>query len=344
MANFASWLGRRRLRASDQRIGLIYGSVKNYCSGANWYIRYWTGFRLIADNFQYSQVMKGIKKQDAAEGRWKHPVLPIMLRLLILRERQKRGGWTLFRVARATCALVLLMFLLRVSEGTCPSLDHFLQYPGDFLSRANVVFDGVRRLPPEGARARTMAITIDHRKNSQFGKAMTLRHSALPDDLSESNGLERLDVVGAVQEYFGLLRSLGERPFDANRPLFTYLRNRKWAPITAKHIRDWLKKGMGALGLDPRKYSSHSLRKGGATAMYINGVAVELIRLYGGWADAQFLETYVFPDVKATGGIAAKMVSNATEDRLKLTTDLVALTSRADNAIAANQDLELNHL
>ena len=303
--------------------------------------------QILNDNPQYRQVMRAMKKQDAVEGRWKLPVLPEMLHWFMRMDGQKRGGWTLRRRARATCALLMFCYLLRVSEGTCTSMHEFLSYPGEYLSRGNISFGphGEQRLLPVGQYWRTMEVQITHRKNSQMGKVTHIRHSRLAPDDSGAPALERLDVVTATQDYLRLLQELGEDPFDSTRPLFAYVtKTHAWTPVTPKHIRQWLASSLRALGIDPSKYSSHSLRKGGATAMYRASVPLELIRMYGGWADTQFLTQYVFPDENAAVGVADRMMNGVSKLALKHSFSTNKLRQHAEEYIRDSQHLECHAL
>ena len=49
-------------------------------------------------------------------------------------------------------------------------------------------------------------------------------------------------------------------------------------------VRDTVKAVMAAAGRDPSRYGAHSLRIGGATAAFADGVSPQLIRLMGRWS------------------------------------------------------------
>ena len=57
-----------------------------------------------------------------------------------------------------------------------------------------------------------------------------------------------------------------------------------------------------------RRVSNHSLRAGGATDFFVNGVTAELIRAQGGWRTFCFL-IYVRPQREHRWKVAAQMVS-----------------------------------
>ena len=78
--------------------------------------------------------------------------------------------------------------------------------------------------------------------------------------------------------------------------------------------------------------------------MFRNGVAVELIRLYGGWSDTQFLETYVFPDENAAVGVADKMMNGVSKLALKHNFSTKSLKTNANNYVRDSQYLECHAL
>ena len=54
-----------------------------------------------------------------------------------------------------------------------------------------------------------------------------------------------------------------------------------------------------AIGLTPGDYASHSLRRSGATHLFLNGVPVETIRIIGDWrSDAIYKYLKPTPDSK----------------------------------------------
>jgi hypothetical protein len=55
------------------------------------------------------------------------------------------------------------------------------------------------------------------------------------------------------------------------------------SPLTAAEFIAWLKDQSQAVGLDRKKVSGHSLRRGGATALFVAGVDDPLIMLHGRW-------------------------------------------------------------
>lgn len=62
--------------------------------------------------------------------------------------------------------------------------------------------------------------------------------------------------------------------------------------FSAGSFRDWFKRAAFVLGLDER-YVPHSLRHGGATALYMSGVPIETILHRGRWATTKSARYYV---------------------------------------------------
>jgi integrase len=62
--------------------------------------------------------------------------------------------------------------------------------------------------------------------------------------------------------------------------------------FSASSFRDWFKRAVFSLGLDQR-YVPHSLRHGGATALYMRGVSLETILHMGRWASMKSARYYV---------------------------------------------------
>ena len=60
--------------------------------------------------------------------------------------------------------------------------------------------------------------------------------------------------------------------------------------VTAAAVSDAVKAAAKAIGLDPSRFASHSLRIGGATRLVSLGVPFPLVKLRGGWASDVFLQ------------------------------------------------------
>eukprot|EP00974_Lingulodinium_polyedra_P000839 79151-Lingulodinium_polyedra.AAC.1 len=55
-------------------------------------------------------------------------------------------------------------------------------------------------------------------------------------------------------------------------------------PVSYGRMSRWLERFSCALGLEGKLFTTHSFRRGGATAMLLRGESVETIMEYGRWA------------------------------------------------------------
>ena len=60
-------------------------------------------------------------------------------------------------------------------------------------------------------------------------------------------------------------------------------------PLTFRHFSSFLARVVAALGLDPRAYSPHSFRRGGATFAFECNVPAEHIKFQGDWSSDAYL-------------------------------------------------------
>jgi len=80
------------------------------------------------------------------------------------------------------------------------------------------------------------------------------------------------------------IRLLERRATAHGRGVFRFtpfFRLRSGRPITVDKLRDWVKRLMQAIGLDPAHFGAHSLRIGGATALFTAGADPNIIRTMG---------------------------------------------------------------
>ena len=88
-------------------------------------------------------------------------------------------------------------------------------------------------------------------------------------------GLE-IDAAGAVAN---MLQSRSDEWL--NDPLRQLFELESGKAVSGAQISKALKLGVGDLGPDSRRYATHSLRHGGATAMAAAGIPTEVIRRWG---------------------------------------------------------------
>ena len=80
-----------------------------------------------------------------------------------------------------------------------------------------------------------------------------------------------------------MLKLVPGKPGD---PLFM-LPNRK--PVTYREFMIFLKTIVSIIGYDPKNFSTHSFRRGGATHAFRSNVPSELIKEHGDWSSDAYL-------------------------------------------------------
>ena len=85
-------------------------------------------------------------------------------------------------------------------------------------------------------------------------------------------------------------------------------------PVTRQRLLSALKKLLAKAGLDPSKYSGHSLRKGGAQTLLEAGVPESQIQILGRWRSSAFkLYIQLTDDIRAR---VAKLMGNCKHSKL----------------------------
>jgi hypothetical protein len=85
--------------------------------------------------------------------------------------------------------------------------------------------------------------------------------------------------IDAVREVRNLLQV---DPAPQNGPLFRNPATGR--PLACDYMRDMIKRLMNAVGEEPSEFGTHSLRIGGATAMFAAGATPTVIRTMGRWS------------------------------------------------------------
>ena len=95
--------------------------------------------------------------------------------------------------------------------------------------------------------------------------------------------------VEAAYVLWANARKLGLAPTD---PLCTLMDKGKLMPLRETQIATLLKVAAISLGKDPNHFGTHSLRSGGATAMFKGSISKTAIKLFGRWTSDAF-ERYI---------------------------------------------------
>lgn len=175
-----------------------------------------------------------------------------------------------------------------------------------FLRKSNLVVPSVRVNSPKVPRRSDFHMSqhgaflnIHATKTIQFfQRALCVPLPSIPGS--------PLCPVAALQHH---LRLNAVRPSD---PLFSVLSGADhiMRPLTFRHFSSFLARVVAALGLDPRAYSPHSFRRGGATFAFECNVPAEHIKFQGDWSsDAYLVYLEMSPAQKrrAVNSMAAKI-------------------------------------
>lgn len=186
---------------------------------------------------------------------------------------------------------VAFFFLLRAGEYV--AVDGAPWQVGRALCGADVQArkEGIARDQFDGADE--VIIHIRGSKTDQYNRG-TLRNMYTTG--------QKIDHVAALAR---LQRQHPERwQQEKGQPLF---RSASGRMLKRSRIQELLGMAASACGIDPARMGSHSLRIGGATALYKAGVDVETIKRIGRWSSSA-VHAYLWDTHERQKGMAAKMV------------------------------------
>ena len=128
-----------------------------------------------------------------------------------------------------------------------------------------------------------MLIILPYSKTDMEGQGRELNLFAEDDN--------ELCVVTSMADAWRMNPKHFQRP---EAPLFS---NKEGRPVKKTDLQEALRKASAELGYNPEDYSSHSLRSGGATAMYEADIPVEDIQRRGRWKSSCW-RIHIFGDRK----------------------------------------------
>ena len=129
------------------------------------------------------------------------------------------------------------------------------------------------------------------------------------------------DLVCPVRAWEALFAAFPARRLGGSESHLPVFRFKDGSGFHRSAMQAWLERGAVAEGLPPGRYGSHSLRIGGATALYNACREVETVKRYGRWSSASF-SLYLWEAADATEGLSRDMVKS--EGNLELTHGLGA--------------------
>ena len=94
-----------------------------------------------------------------------------------------------------------------------------------------------------------------------------------------------------VAAYKNMLRLVPAAPAD---PAFIIVQGQARQPVKYTMLQKFIKDSVARLGLNPALFSSHSLRRAGATWAFKSQVPGELIQTHGDWASQAYLRYLEF--------------------------------------------------
>lgn len=256
------WLCMRFVASLVQEGGVLPGTAAGYFGQVQgWHAKEY-GIKLAAGMklSRLPAMLKGLKKTIGEAGRLvRRGMAPQALRRamdLVLDPRDVEH-------ANIRAALALgLQGLLRGAEFTTEGrLD-----AGRDLTRADVVSLTNERL----------VVMMRPCKNMHH-----LRGKTVP--LIIGAGGEYVDAVAEMANLFRVDPVAAEEA--AATPLFRVGREQQERqPLRIHHVRDWVKALVVSIGEDPTQFGAHSLRIGGATALFAAGAEPHIIRTMGRWS------------------------------------------------------------
>lgn len=156
--------------------------------------------------------------------------------------------------------------------------------------KSNLVPDTVKKFNPKKQLVRSdiqvdedvLLVTLAWSKTNQFG----LREHIVPLVAIHGSLLCPVKAVSSL---------LAMTPGSGNDPLFQVKCKGRWLPITYPKLQLRLKSWIQLTGRSSDGYSSHSLRRGGASYASRAGVSKEMIKLIGDWKSECVNEYIHFP-------------------------------------------------
>ena len=238
---------------------LKHGTVQGYLTGIRHY-HIDAGLGDVTKHPKIAATMKGLKKASGASIQ-KRPVTPQML--IFLAERVRASG-SLRKRYTLGLAVMAFFFMLRGSEYSAIS-------PGSF--------DGEKIIRRKDTRWKRNGKYINHfwladEVEIHIRSSKTDQIGAGAFRAMKISG-ETLCVVKAMQEIYALGLTLEDSAPLAMMP--------DGVTITRDMISELLKEAAEELGEPIDEFSSHSLRRGGATALYSKGYSREEIMYMGRW-------------------------------------------------------------
>ena len=177
-----------------------------------------------------------------------------------------------------------------------------------FRSDHHLTLDDVQfRSSPSGKEF--LALRLKTSKTDQFRKSHTL---------FAGHSLKAVCPVCCLQSLFRLYKSTPSS--YSTHPLFTLADG---TPLTRQAFLDFTSSRLRILGIDPRNYSGHSFRIGGATSAASAGIPDHLIKTIGRWSSDCY-QRYIRTPLESVTAISSTLASHSLDSyTYAYTADLV---------------------
>lgn len=261
-------------------------TVKQHLMGIRWgHVRLGLGDPL-SEKRRIWLLLKALKKKGVVKRKW--PVTAQMLRWI------KTQLDTRTFDGKVTWAAVNTSwyFLLRISEYAAHGGTN-----GDeqkILRGMDVTFRKDGMVVSATSEADEVGLHLRSSKADVFNAGEWRNHWKSGEEICPVEALRELAKV--APERF----RAGEK---SHKPLFRFASGKV---LQKKAIQIWLERAAIAQGLPSSKYGNHSLRIGGATALYHPGMSIEVIQRYGRWASQAF-QGYLWENSESSKGLSPKM-------------------------------------
>ena len=251
---------------------------------------------LLSDMPLLGRAMRTAKREDGASP-LKVPASPPVIRraLQITRGRLSRKDAIVARAVLTTG----FTFMLRC---------------GEFLSRDARGVDDAKVIRGVDVSLRTAVGPVEKGKEESAEEMWVYQRSAKADQAGEGSVIAHTRVTGTAQEMcpvdamVDLVRAFPKRTrSEAGLPLFRWSNGE---PVQRIEVRDTLRVAAAAEGLPADRVHVHSLRLGGATALWGATGNLQLVQRLGRWrSDA--VHRYLWETGNLTRGLAQRMAETS---------------------------------
>lgn len=107
-------------------------------------------------------------------------------------------------------------------------------------------------------------------------------------------------------------------PTPGHAPLFTYPWHNGYKPYSYQSFMARLKSVLSEVGVNPKDYAGHSLRRGGASCALSCNIPADLIKLQGDWKSDCY-QSYLEPDFPTKFTLAAAMAAKVQDSNVPTT-------------------------